>query len=413
MSWESVVNDKLKKYQYKAKAKEDVTNLLRHYNDLTPVEDQFVFPNGARQLLLTLKGTIPVNYKGSKYNIPIQVWLFNNHPYAAPMVYVKPTSSMVIKPNKHVDQTGRVYLPYLNQWKAPQSDLYTLVQMLSIIFGEECPVYAKPTHNPMTSQPPYGGGHHSGGHAMHGAGYPTHGGGMPMPYQQQQQPGYHQQQQPYPSTNISNMTPYPTNPSNTPYPVSSSYQTQSQTNQPSPNIRQDSVIKDDLIRASLLSTAEDKLKQRIRQVFQMGKIELDSLQSTKFELEKGHRDLQEIVTRMKDEKSNLSSNISLLKQKTTEVDDILTKIDSDSDNLNIDEAVVTTAPLYNQILTLFAEESAVEDAIYYLSDALRREVVELDTYLKTIRTLSRRQFMLRATLQKARTIAGLSSDVIP
>ena len=35
-----------------------------------------------------------------------------------------------------------------------------------------------------------------------------------------------------------------------------------------------------------------------------------------------------------------------------------------------------------RILMLFAEESAVGDAIYYLSESLRKEAVELDQYLK-------------------------------
>lgn len=38
--------------------------------------------------------------------------------------------------------------------------------------------------------------------------------------------------------------------------------------------------------------------------------------------------------------------------------------------------------LFFRILNLFAEENAVEDAIYYLSDALRREVIELEVFLK-------------------------------
>lgn len=144
----------------------------------------------------------------------------------------------------------------------------------------------------------------------------------------------------------------------------------------------------------------------------MGKIELDGLQQTQTELGKGNQELNDMVRKMNDEKANLASNISLLTQKNNEMEDTLRKLESDSENMDIDEAVVTTAPLYNQILNLFAEENAVEDAIYYLSDALRREVIELEVFLKTVRTLSRKQFMLRATLQKARATAGLPTNAI-
>lgn len=61
-----------------------------------------------------------------------------------------------------------------------------------------------------------------------------------------------------------------------------------------------------------------------------------------------------------------------------------------------------------RILNLFAEENAVEDTIYYLSESLRKEAIDLDVFLKHVRALSRKQFMLRALLYKARKTAGLS-----
>lgn len=50
------------------------------------------------------------------YNIPVCVWLLDTHPYNSPMCYVKPTAYMQIKVSRHVDQTGRVFLPYLHEW---------------------------------------------------------------------------------------------------------------------------------------------------------------------------------------------------------------------------------------------------------------------------------------------------------
>lgn len=108
---------------------------------------------------------------------------------------------------------------------------------------------------------------------------------------------------------------------------------------------------------------------------------------------------------------------------------------SDRQPIDVDEAVTTTAPLYKQyvtqkfmviILTLwkwmryvrcailyrllnaFAEEAATEDAIYYMGEALRRGVIDLDVFLKQVRSLSRKQFMLRALMHKCRQKAGLA-----
>ena len=53
---------------------------------------------------------------GVAYNIPVCIWLQESHPKVAPLVFVKPTSSMAIKPSHHVDTNGKVYLPFLHEW---------------------------------------------------------------------------------------------------------------------------------------------------------------------------------------------------------------------------------------------------------------------------------------------------------
>lgn len=41
----------------------------------------------------------------------------DTHPYNPPMCYVRPTIAMEIRPSKHVDNSGKIYLPYLHEWK--------------------------------------------------------------------------------------------------------------------------------------------------------------------------------------------------------------------------------------------------------------------------------------------------------
>lgn len=57
-------------------------------------------------------------------------------------------------------------------------------------------------------------------------------------------------------------------------------------------------------------------------------------------------------------------------------------MESQSENNDIDEVIIPTAPLYKQILNLYAEENAIEDTIFYLGEALRRGVIDLDVFLK-------------------------------
>lgn len=57
-------------------------------------------------------------------------------------------------------------------------------------------------------------------------------------------------------------------------------------------------------------------------------------------------------------------------------------MEQQTENNDIDELIVPTAPLYRQILNLYAEENAIEDTIFYLGEALRRDVIDLDVFLK-------------------------------
>jgi len=73
--------------------------------------------------------------------------------------------------------------------------------------------------------------------------------------------------------------------------------------------------------------------------------------------------------------------ISLLTSKLPELKEEMEKR-SNEEELPIEDAIETTAPIYKQLLLSFAEEQAIEDALYILGDSLRREVIEIEPYLK-------------------------------
>jgi len=345
---------------------------------------------------------------------------------------------MAIKASQHVDTNGRVYHPFLHEWNYPRSDLAALLQILCGIFAAQSPVYAKSTPTPpqpsnynRPQQPGYPPQYPPGYPPSNQAGslpYPVGGSArMPMPTQMPM-PGSS------PGGTGGNRPPYPPYPShggasmgssNPPYPVTnhSTYppNTQSSFHGPAsipPTTQANQVttemsttsssnLNEDDIKASLRSAVEDKIKRRTRALFEQAQIELDELNRTQHELKQGSEKLQDILQKLEREQADVDNDIKLLTQKNEEISEVVTKLEANSDNLNIDEAVVTTAPLYNQILNLFAEENAVEDTIYYLSESLRKEAIDLELFLKHVRTLSRKQFMLRALLYKARKTAGL------
>lgn len=110
--------------------------------------------------------------------------------------------------------------------------------------------------------------------------------------------------------------------------------------------------------------------------------ELNALKRTEEDLKKGHQKLEEMVTRLDQEVAEVDKNIELLKKKDEELSPALEKMENQSENNDIDEVIIPTAPLYKQILNLYAEENAIEDTIFYLGEALRRGVIDLDVFLK-------------------------------
>lgn len=380
---ESVLRKVLAKiYKYRDLTARDL-NVTSHYKDLKPVLDKYVFNDGSTKELLSLTGTVPVNYRGNVYNIPICLWLLDSYPYNPPICFVKPTSAMMIKPGKHVDANGKIYLPFLHEWKPPQSNLLGLIQVMIVVFGEEPPVFSRPStqatfpaagppntsYMPSTPGLPYSQGHSANPGGFQGYPYPAAASG-------------------YPSTGSSLYT--PVSPVTTVGPT------------------RDGTIGEDTIRASLVSAVSDKLRWRMKEEMGRAQAELDALKRTEEDLKRGHQKLEEMVTKLDLEMADVDKNIDSLKQKDEELTVALERMQNQSEDNDLDDVIVPTAPLYKQILNLYAEENAIEDTIFYLGEALRRDVIDLDVFLKHVRLLSRKQFQLRALMQKARKVAGLS-----
>ncbi|CAH8359853.1 unnamed protein product [Eruca vesicaria subsp. sativa] len=93
---------------------------------------------------LQADGTIPMIYHGVTYNIPVVIWLLESYPFHPPCVYVNPTPDMIIKqPHAHVNSSGLVSLPYLQNWVYPSSNLVYLVSELSAAFACDPPLYSR------------------------------------------------------------------------------------------------------------------------------------------------------------------------------------------------------------------------------------------------------------------------------
>ena len=75
--------------------------------------------------------------------------------------------------------------------------------------------------------------------------------------------------------------------------------------------------------------------------------------------------------------------------------------------IDADGIVVTHNTVHQQILSCQADDLAINDAIFVVGDALRRNVISTEVYLKRVRNCSRHQFYTRDLLHKCREIAGV------
>lgn len=75
------------------------------------------YDDGRSLLLLCLHGLLPIQYRGASYNIPVAVWLTHQYPTEPPLVYVVPTSDMLVKGGKHIDVSGRCNPAYIHAWQ--------------------------------------------------------------------------------------------------------------------------------------------------------------------------------------------------------------------------------------------------------------------------------------------------------
>lgn len=368
-------------YKHITHARQDILNTCKCCKSLIPRIEKYTFPNGITKDLVCLDGTIPITFRDATYNIPVGIFISDNHPMEAPLCYVRPTKDMTIKHTRHVDRSGRVYLPYLSEWNKNTSDILSAIQVMQIVFGQECPVYQKikdndPSPASATRMPP----------------------ALPTTYPYNQPAAAASNGASGGSSGPSSLSmPTPPNPL---------YPTSQPPYNPTPNTNT-GTITEEHIRASLLSAVEDHLRSRRREKVNQIQDEIEVLKKTSNDLNAGKRQLDEMKSCMAKQVAELTEAKKKLKELDDQLQEFIVKYDKEGEEINPDEVYGPTQPLFKQLLEAYAEENAVVDAIYYTSEGLRKGIIPLDVFLKSVRELSRRQFMLRALMRACRARASL------
>ncbi|KZT26235.1 UEV-domain-containing protein [Neolentinus lepideus HHB14362 ss-1] len=126
----------------------DVNAVLSRFPTIRPKTDVYTFDDGRTQLLLCVHGLLPITFRQASYHIPIAIWVAHDYPRQPPLVYVVPTSDMLVKAGKYMDVSGRCNIPYVQNWerKSEACNLLSLMEDMQEQFSREPPVYAKSRH---------------------------------------------------------------------------------------------------------------------------------------------------------------------------------------------------------------------------------------------------------------------------
>ncbi|KAM7536243.1 hypothetical protein Aperf_G00000080680 [Anoplocephala perfoliata] len=378
-------------YKYRDEAKSDIEKASQAFRSLLLKLQDYTADNGQTSRLLCLDGTIPVKYEGKSYNIPLAVYFTRQHPYHPPIAYVRPTSNMQIKPSRNVDTNGKIFLPYLSEWEHPKSSTKQLLETLQIVFGVRAPVFSKTNVN---LNPPVNYGFNPQiAAATNGNAYPAPGSfwtGLPTPNNSASGSAF----QP-PLFGGGMMPPIP------PATASSTYLGTS-------NSLAGMMSEEEQLLFSLRTAVLDKLNKEYREVSDNLNCEIQSLQSTEADLISRGTKNETILAQMVSESDQVRSLTRELKAKTKDYEEAYRKLKQEVDSkVDYDSVVDTTTPVYKQLVEAFAEEQAIGDVIYYLSQALENNAIEPDDFLRAVRDQSRSQFMKRAMVYQCRAKAGL------
>ncbi|CAM6091122.1 unnamed protein product [Calypogeia fissa] len=355
----------------------------------------FTHNDGRTVNLLQADGTIPMYYQDVKYNIPITMWLLEAYPRICPLVYVTPTRDMIIKPRHPcVDASGMVNIPYLQQWVFPRSNLVELVQSLSLLFGQDPPLYSRPATNipvrpppPLPPTPSFHGSnpmHASGGSGAPAAaqstpsslglsgasGYqiPAHRGSY-IPYTQQGSPAH-------PGTQLPQ--------------------------QQQPPARAQNPV--EVFKRNAINSLSERVGRDTVALLKQRELEMDGLFHTQALLNQRAAQVDEGRREMQQEREGLEQQLQLLLTNTDVIESWLKTNDNGLMEVESDDVFETSDALSKQMLDCTSGDLAIEDILYSLDRAVRDGAIPFDAYLKHVRILSREQFFLRATCAKVRAV---------
>ncbi|PKU76349.1 protein ELC-like [Dendrobium catenatum] len=335
--------------------RQHLVSLIEAYPSLHPQTSSFTHNDGRTVNLLQADGTIPIVFGNVFYNIPLSIWLIERYPLSPPSVFLNPTPQMVVKANHpHVDRSGCVHVPYLQNWVYPSSNLVDLVRSLSQIFSNDPPLFSR--QNPNSNPPP-----------------------NPIP-------------SPSPPPNASRF-----------FSSLSPYASRLQG-----RLTEDA---NEVFRRNAINKIIEAVHADIAGLHKAREAEIEGLFAIQAELRRREQELACGIREMLEEKEGLEQQLRLVLMNMDLLEGWVRQNEGKwPHEFDVDNVFQPADVLSRQLLECTAADLAVEDTIYSLDKAMQEGSIPSDMYLKNVRALSREQFFHRALETKLRA-ARVQSQV--
>ena len=338
--------------------------------------------NGDASNCLVLQGTIAIVFRGSTYQLLVDIYLPAGYPTRPPISYIRLANpNMYLKENHpHVGRDGMVYMPYTHEWNSRTHSLIEMVVAMSSIFSADPPVFTRTTRAPAPAPAP------------------TPPPPPPPPRYQAPDEGY-------------------VGPGSTVQDSDSERFMAQQIALIAEQERKEKEKKEAELKQqiALQQQWEDKKKlERKAELCLKTQIYLTTFaEKTRSSLQADWRDQQhlehnkELVTRemerLQETKDQLEEAIKAVDNKTVEIKEWLQEAqDGGGKNteMHVDDMCQPVSKLHAQLLDLSAENAALDDALYFLDKAMYMGQMDCTTHLKSVRKLAKQQFRVRALLNK-------------
>ena len=177
----------------------------------------------------------------------------------------------------------------------------------------------------------------------------------------------------------------------TPYPTSATASTMSSTSTPYP--REDK-------KATLKKALTMKLQKELQKFYQEIRVEIDAEFERQDQLEKGQDMLNGAGEAVGAKKIEVQKCVNAILERNAALEDWLEEHEAAGTELNVDDAIAPSDVVSGQLIECLAKVATAEDMLYHLDKALNDQSIDLKSFLRIVRKISRDMFMSKALAMK-------------